>query len=169
MAQVIIAFGSNIGDRIATCQRAIIEVAHLGKVEKISSLYESAPMYLENQSAFINGVFQLETNLAPNTLLQQLKAIEKQLGRQDGVRNGPRIIDLDIIWHEDFPIHDSDPILPHPGACERRFVLEPLNEIAPGLVLNMYDSVQKLLESEYIQNQVVWRITGEAIQLPSDQ
>ena len=132
----------------------------------ISGLYESDPMYNVDQTPFINGVFLAETCLPPSELLSRLKLIESKLGRIQRVQNGPREIDLDIIWYEGFvSLPGMTPQVPHPRAHERRFVLEPLNEIAPDLLLQGYGVVRDLLTDSGVQSQKVRRIEDAPILL----
>lgn len=107
-----------------------------GQIVRVSSLYASAPRDVEDQPEFLNAVLELETDLAPRQLLVQLKGIELALGRDpSGERYGPRAIDLDILAIQGRCLaeQDLDLFVPHPRLQERRFALEPLAEIDPGL------------------------------------
>ncbi|KAG6993916.1 origin recognition complex subunit [Physcia stellaris] len=129
---VHVALGSNVGDRMDMIERACksMEAQNL-KVVRTSSLYETTPMYMEDQAPFINGVCQIETSLDPSKLLEQLKFIEKDLGRQKTVENGPRPIDLDILLYDDEKVNLEDLTIPHPRISEREFVLKPLCDLIP--------------------------------------
>ena len=99
-----------------------------------SSWYETAPVGLDDPEWFVNGVFLLETEWEPRQLLVRLLHIEKELGRKRAGKWGPRTIDLDILLYNDQIIREADLSVPHPELEKRRFVLEPLAEIAPDLV-----------------------------------
>jgi len=130
-----IGFGANLGDRLATCRKALAAIAALPgcRVVKISSLYETEPMGLTDQPRFINGVALLETEGDARWLLAQLLAIEADLGRVRGARWGPRTVDLDLLLFDKEIIASVELTVPHPRLHERRFVLRPLHDIAPHL------------------------------------
>jgi len=135
MSTVYIGIGSNLGDRHRNCLRAVELLKQGGvSVQKQSSLHETAPWGLTEQPAFINMVVEIETRLSPMELLSLLKKIEKDMGRQETVRWGPRIIDLDILLYDDITLKTDALIIPHPLMHEREFVLEPLSELAEDLV-----------------------------------
>lgn len=160
--RVVVAFGSNVGDRIQNLTRAIQATTHWGSLIEVSGFYETRPLYLEDQASFLNGVLLAETTIAPGDLLDVLKELEVNLGRQERLKNGPREVDLDIIWYEDFVSQPGvTPIIPHPRAHERRFVLEPLAEIAPDLDLYGFGKVRDLLSDPGVQSQEVRRV-GDA-------
>lgn len=136
MAMVFISIGSNVGDRMANCTRAIDE---LGRAQGVtvtarSSFYETEPWGGITQADFINCVIEASVGLTPRDLLALLKSIEKRLGRTGTVRLGPREIDLDIIFYGDSVIDEAGLNVPHPHAHERAFVLVPMREIAPGFI-----------------------------------
>jgi 2-amino-4-hydroxy-6-hydroxymethyldihydropteridine diphosphokinase len=135
MPTAYIALGSNLGDREATLATAKDRLGRLGWVQACSSLYETEPVGFHDQPAFLNAVLALETELEPLPLLDALLAIERELGRDrsQGVVNGPRILDLDLLLMEDAVIVGEKLTLPHPALVRRRFVLAPLAEIAPQL------------------------------------
>lgn len=128
-----IGFGSNLGNRLENCRNALEALAELPECSllKISSFYETAPMGLVEQPSFINGVGLLESADDAHWLLRQMLAIETALGRIRTLKWGPRSIDLDLLFFDDLIIDSPGLSLPHPFLHERRFVLEPLNEIAP--------------------------------------
>ncbi len=134
MVEVYIAFGSNIGDREANINNAFEALKQKMKILKRSALYETKPMYIEEQDWFLNGVAKVETKLAPMQLLLFLKDIEQKSGRKSVERNGPRIIDLDILFYGKKIIDERDLHVPHPKMIERAFVLVPLAEIAADFV-----------------------------------
>jgi len=131
--KVFIAIGSNLGDRAANCARAIELIGLLQGAELVrkSSLYETEPWGVSDQGRFINAAIEVRTSLEPQELLKALKAIEAGMGRKDGLRWGPRVIDLDIIFYGEMIVEEKGLTIPHPRLSERAFVLAPLNEIAP--------------------------------------
>jgi 2-amino-4-hydroxy-6-hydroxymethyldihydropteridine diphosphokinase len=134
---VYIGLGSNVGDKADNCRKGIAAI-HETKgcsVEAESPLYETEPVYLESQDWFLNGAIKIRTDLEPEALFKRLKEIEHSMGRRPGgARFGPRILDLDILLYEDRVLNEGMLQIPHPALQERRFVLEPLCDIAPGLV-----------------------------------
>lgn len=124
-----VAFGSNMGDRIATIEAAVTEMKKRGlNVIKTSSLYETKPMYYDDQDPFLNGVCQIETSLEPIPLLEVLQSIENDLGRKRIIDKGPRTIDLDVILYNAEHIKHPRLEVPHKLMLEREFVLKPLAE-----------------------------------------
>lgn len=124
-----------MGDRQAHCMNAIEGLKDKGIViKKVSSMYETKPWGLEEQPDFINMAVEAKTRLSPEELLRALKDIEKEMGRKDTVRWGPRIIDLDILFYDDIVINMGHLQIPHPLLHKRDFVLLPLSEIAPDKV-----------------------------------
>mgnify|MGYP001200959062 FL=1 len=124
--------GSNLGDRRGNIRAAIFLTGALPrtKVLRVSSLFENAPAGgPRGQGDFLNGAFSLETGLTPSRLLAGLKRIERELGRKPGARNGPRSIDLDILWYDGKRLNGSALRIPHPRMFRRDFVLRPLLEI----------------------------------------
>jgi 2-amino-4-hydroxy-6-hydroxymethyldihydropteridine diphosphokinase len=134
MVKAFIALGSNIGDREANIKAALELLKQQMKIIKMSNLYETKPMYIERQDWFLNGAARIETELSPKGLLAFLKKIEKKLGRKPVERNGPRIIDLDILFYNSQVICEGNLQIPHPKMEERAFVLVPLSEIASDFV-----------------------------------
>jgi 2-amino-4-hydroxy-6-hydroxymethyldihydropteridine diphosphokinase len=128
-----IAFGSNVGDRARHIREALARIAALAGVQACacSRVRETAPVGGPPQGRFQNGVVRIETTLAPRELLAALLAIERAGGRVRREKNGPRTIDLDLVFHGDAVIDEPDLTLPHPRAHLRDFVLEPLAEVAP--------------------------------------
>ncbi len=132
-----IALGSNLesrfGDREANLREAVRRVGELGEVRAVSSFYDTEPVGYLEQPRFLNGVMLLGTELGPRELMRELLAIERAMGRErvGAVAKGPRVIDLDLLLYGDWVLWAEELILPHPRMEERRFVLEPLVEIAP--------------------------------------
>ena len=129
--KVYIGIGSNLGDRQANIAAAINRVSSLDEtiVTKTSPVYETEPIGGPPQGNYLNGVFEILTDLSPRRLLDELLAIEKQLGRTREGRNLPRTIDLDILLYDDIILAEKDLVIPHPRMNERDFVTGPLNEI----------------------------------------
>ncbi|HTS36711.1 MAG TPA: 2-amino-4-hydroxy-6-hydroxymethyldihydropteridine diphosphokinase [Candidatus Solibacter sp.] len=130
MSIVYLSLGSNIGDREAQLRSAIARLQNLGKVLAVSSFYETEPVDVVDQSWFLNCAVAIETTLSPGPLLGVMMHIEQHMGRRRTVKKGPRTIDIDILLFDDAVIGDPDLIVPHPAMHQRRFVLEPLAEIA---------------------------------------
>ncbi len=127
---VHIGLGSNLGNRAANLRDAITALAGVGEVEAESRVYETAPLYVTDQPAFLNMAVRIRTTLSPLDLLHRLKGIESQLGRVAAVRYGPRRIDLDILLYGEVVLETAELALPHPRLPERRFALAPLADIA---------------------------------------
>jgi 2-amino-4-hydroxy-6-hydroxymethyldihydropteridine diphosphokinase len=126
-----LSLGSNLGDRAENLRAAIEKLALLGKVVAVSSFYETEPVELIHQPWFVNCAVALETELTPETLLRQLLALEQSMGRRRTQKKGPRTIDIDILLFGDAVVETPGLSIPHPAMHQRRFVLEPLAEIAP--------------------------------------
>lgn len=130
---VYLSLGSNLGDRGAHLREAIERLSALGKVTAVSSFYETEPVEFTNQPWFLNCAAAMRTEKMPRQLLAGILAIEQQLGRKRTQPKGPRIIDIDILLFGNSIVNTSQLTIPHPALQERRFVLEPLAEIAPGV------------------------------------
>ena len=134
MKTVYIALGSNLGDRVANLFQARERMRSSNlKLTRASSIYETEPRELLDQPWFLNQVIEAETTLYPRQLMARLLRIEQEMGRRRTTPNSPRIIDLDILLFGDMVIHLPGLEVPHPRMAERRFVLEPLAELAPAL------------------------------------
>lgn len=132
MKNVYIALGSNLGDRAEQLRTAREQIAAPDlRIVHTSSIYETAARDIEDQPWFLNQVIECETDLFPRQLLARLKKIERTMGRKKRVAKGPREIDLDILLYGDSVVKAPELEVPHPRMTERRFVLEPLAEIAP--------------------------------------
>jgi 2-amino-4-hydroxy-6-hydroxymethyldihydropteridine diphosphokinase len=115
-------------------------------IKKVSSVYETEPVYYEEQPLYFNAVLSAVTELEPFALLRFVKSIESDLGRQPSFRNAPRLIDIDILFYGDLVVQTEELTIPHPGIVERAFVLAPLAEIAPELIHPViHDKVEDLL------------------------
>jgi 2-amino-4-hydroxy-6-hydroxymethyldihydropteridine diphosphokinase len=134
-ARVFLGLGSNLGDRSSSLEQAAELIAKLPDTEvvRLSSVYETEPWGVSGQGNFLNQVAEIRTGLSPAGLLDACHAIENRLGRERTCgRWGPRTIDIDILYFGTSVIEEENLRLPHPAAAGRRFVLEPLAEIAPG-------------------------------------
>jgi len=146
-ATAYLSLGSNIGDREQFLRQAIARLETLGRVASFSSFYETEPVEFTDQAWFLNCVVALEVDLAPAKLMSQLLGIEEDLGRRRLQKKGPRTIDIDILLFGELVVSAPELTVPHPAIHQRRFVLEPLAEIAPEArhpVLNK--TAQELLE-----------------------
>ncbi len=147
MATIYLALGSNLGDRERNLEQARERMSSFVDILRVSSIYETEPVGVKEQPRFLNQVLMGKTRLAPVDLLRRVKKIETEMGRTEGIRFGPRPIDIDILFYD--RLIELSPILtiPHPRLSERAFVLVPLAEIAPDLVHpRMRVSIRTLLE-----------------------
>jgi 2-amino-4-hydroxy-6-hydroxymethyldihydropteridine diphosphokinase len=134
MTIAYLSLGSNVGDRPQNLRAAVAALDYAGvKGRKISKIYETEPVDYLDQDWFLNCVVEGETDLTAAELLQGLRRIEKKMGSTKAFAKGPRIIDLDILYFDDAVIDSAGLQIPHPRLADRRFVLVPLAEIAPGL------------------------------------
>lgn len=148
---VYLGFGSNQGDRIKNIVNALNKIASSDsiRIKRISSLYESEPMYIRDQPYFLNALAEVETDLNPHQLLQWIKKVEVELGREKStVKFGPRLIDIDIILYDDLIISGEDLIIPHPLYTERKFVLLPLVELSPKGICPLSGKIFSILLSK---------------------
>jgi 2-amino-4-hydroxy-6-hydroxymethyldihydropteridine diphosphokinase len=145
---VYLALGTNMGNRLSNLKAAIDNLSPQMSVKKKSRIYETPPWGFTDQGAFLNQVVMVETYLKPEALLAHLKRLETALGRVPNFQNGPRLIDMDILFFDD-KVMDTPPlVIPHPRLQERAFVLVPLADLAPDLVHPViYKTVSELLDS----------------------
>ena len=190
MTPVYIGLGSNLGDRLARIQEAVGILGERLDLTAASPIYETAPMYVEDQPRFYNGVLAGATELGPLEVLGLLKSVEARVGRLPRDRYGPREIDLDLLVYgcARYRFEDTAPTrdrgseigdrsgdasgyppavlnLPHPRIAERRFVLQPLYDAAPGLVLPGLGSVKALLDATFDQTESVKMVTDAVLSL----
>jgi 2-amino-4-hydroxy-6-hydroxymethyldihydropteridine diphosphokinase len=131
---VYLALGSNLGDRLANLKQAIASLTPQMDVKAKSSVYETLPWGYEDQPKFLNQVVRAKTYLDPEPLLKHLKRLEMALGRQESFPNGPRLIDIDILFYDELILYSPALVIPHPRLHERAFVLLPLMDLDPDLV-----------------------------------
>lgn len=148
MSQVYVALGANLSEPLAHIKAAQAALANLATTGSLrhSPLYQSQPMGPADQPPYINGVSVFETALAPHALLDALQAIEQTQGRvRNGERWGPRTLDLDILLYDDLIMKDDRLTLPHYGMKQREFVLYPLADLCPDLILPCGTALAPLL------------------------
>ncbi len=145
---IYLALGTNLGDRLANLRAAIAALAPQACVMAESCIYETEPWGFSEQPAFLNMAVRAETDLAPADLLAFLKSLETDLGRTPTFRNGPRLIDIDILFYDDLILHTPPLVIPHPRLHERDFVLVPLADIAPDFIHSVLNqSIRALLDA----------------------
>ena len=128
-----LSLGSNLGDRRANLRKAIGGLLNLGQLIAVSSFYETEPVEFTDQPWFLNCAVALQTTLSVEDFLSEIMAMERDMGRQRTQPKGPRTVDIDILLFGKAVLHTPNLTIPHPAMPERRFVLEPLAEIAPDL------------------------------------
>jgi len=133
MSGVYIGLGTNLGDRAVNLRKALEKIADVIKQDQQSPVFESEAVGVTEQPYFLNQVVSGTTDLPPFDLLSALKRIESEMGRIPSYRNGPRLIDLDLLFYQDWVYSADGLFVPHPRWRERSFVLAPLAEIAPDL------------------------------------
>jgi len=131
---IYLALGSNLGDRMGNLASAVEHLSQKVNIKRVSSVYETEPVYYKEQPLYLNTALSAITELDPFELLSFVKSIESALGRQPSFRDAPRLIDIDILFYGDRVVQTEELTVPHPGIAKRAFVLVPLAEIAPGLV-----------------------------------
>ena len=128
---VYLSLGSNVGDREANLEQAISQLENLGTVLRRSSFYETEPMEVTDQPWFLNCAVELETELMPKQFISAVLDVERSMGRKRTKKKGPRSIDIDVILFGKSIVEMKGLTVPHPAMHLRRFVLEPMVEIAP--------------------------------------
>jgi len=144
-----LGIGSNLGDPVQNCREALRQLSFLKSLEVLrrSSLYRSEPVGMAAQGWFVNGAVEVRTTLTALQLLKALQWVERSMGRERTVRWGPRVIDIDILLHGQGIVNTKPLVVPHPEMHRRRFVLEPMNEIAPYVIHPLYGvSMKGLLD-----------------------
>ena len=138
---IYLSLGSNIGDRTDNLAKAIVELSKKMKIVKLSSIYETEPLLFENQNSFLNMVLEVDYKGSPDQLLESIKIIENDMGRESTFRYGPRLIDIDIIFFNNYEVIQDNLTIPHYDWKNRLFVIEPLYEV---LELKLYKSEYKI-------------------------
>jgi 2-amino-4-hydroxy-6-hydroxymethyldihydropteridine diphosphokinase len=135
MVSAFLGLGSNYGNKVDNINMAIklLRESEQMNIKRVSSLYETEPVGVNNQDDFLNCAVRIDTALDPHALLKLVKSIEREIGRTPNSHMEPRIIDIDILLYEDTDLESLDLKIPHPRLRTRRFVLEPLLEIDPDL------------------------------------
>lgn len=148
MSKAFVGFGTNMGDREDNIRVALesLNLIPNTAVVSTSKIYETKPWGYLNQPDFLNGVVEVETSLSPAALLGALLGIEAAMGRIRKIKNGPRVIDLDLLMYDDVKHKTDELVLPHPRMMERAFVLKPLIDLNPKeefiSALNQLDETQ---------------------------
>lgn len=153
---IYLGLGTNLGDRAGNLRQALARLKQSIRITAVSSIYETEPWGVREQPRFLNMAVGGETALTPDELLQTVKAIEREMGRTDGVRYGPRVIDIDILLYDDLIVRQTGLEIPHPRLTERAFVLAPLAEIAgavipPGFSESVAELARHVPDMEQVQ------------------
>jgi 2-amino-4-hydroxy-6-hydroxymethyldihydropteridine diphosphokinase len=168
MADVFLGLGGNEGNREANLKKAIRLLSESKdiKIRAVSSLYETAPVGVQNQRDYMNCVVRITTKLDPQSLHRTTRSIEAALGRQPDTHMKPRLLDIDILLYDDIEHRSPNLTIPHPRMKSRRFVLEPLLEIAPDIA----DPLTGRLLKEYLGNVISQRIekTMDAVEITDE-
>jgi len=164
MILVYLSLGSNIGDREGNLRAAIDLLASDVRVLRVSPIYETEPVEYTSQDWFLNLIVEAETALSPLRLLARVGRIERSLGRVRSIPKGPRIIDIDILLYGEEVVRGARLEIPHPRMADRRFVLAPLAELAPGVRHPVtHRTVSEMLEAAAPQTVRPWRGAGPSI------
>ena len=148
MNKVYIALGTNLGDRQKNLETAMQELTEFAKILKKSSIYDTKPVGYADQGNFLNMALEAETELSPVELMFRMQEVEHKMGRIREIENGPRIIDLDLLFYDKKILNQKNLKVPHPQLHLRNFVLDPLAEIAPDYIHPELNKSIKTLKSE---------------------
>ena len=157
---VYLSLGSNLGDREANLRTAIEKLRELGNIPAVSSFYETEPVEVTAQPWFLNCAVKLDTEKMPRQLISAILALEQSMGRQRKQQKGPRTIDIDILLFGSSVIEIPSLTIPHPHLHERRFVLEPLAEIAPDARHPIFKRSIRELRDALPQGQTVRKLSS---------
>lgn len=148
MPGIFLGLGSNLGDRKRMLDEAIVALGRYGiKTDRVSTVYETSAVGPIDQPDFLNVVVDVSTDLSLRELLDAVKGIERDLGRESGPRWGPRVIDIDLLLFGDQVVDEPDLVVPHPELTKRQFVLVPLLEIAPDAALPTGERLDAFLDT----------------------
>jgi len=148
---IYLGLGTNLGDRAENLRTALARLTEVVRVTAVSSVYETEPWGIREQPRFLNMAVGGVTELEPEALLAAVKNIEREMGRTDGVRYGPRLIDIDILLYDDRIVSMHGLVIPHPRLAERAFVLVPLAEIAGDVVPPGFDESVATLAARHVE------------------
>jgi 2-amino-4-hydroxy-6-hydroxymethyldihydropteridine diphosphokinase len=156
MSQLVyLSLGSNVGDREAQLRDALTRLAAIGRVVAVSSFYETEPVEFTRQPWFLNCAVALETSKTPRELIAAILRIEEDMGRRRLQKKGPRSIDIDILLVGSLVVEEPELTIPHPAMHQRRFVLEPLAEIAPEVLHPVLNKTIRELRDALPEGQTV--------------
>jgi 2-amino-4-hydroxy-6-hydroxymethyldihydropteridine diphosphokinase len=152
-----IGIGSNLGDALQNCRHAMESLSCINGITliQISSFYKTEPVGIVEQDYFVNAVIEIKTTFLVRDLWGTLQKIEKSMGRERGAKGGPRIIDLDLLFYGGDIIQEAGFTVPHPELHKRRFVLEPMNEIASYFIHPVFGISVRGLKSRLKDNKIV--------------
>jgi 2-amino-4-hydroxy-6-hydroxymethyldihydropteridine diphosphokinase len=149
MTVVYLGLGSNIENKEEYIKKAVTLLKDFCTIKKISPLYLTEPVGFQDQDWFLNSVVEIETDINPKTLLLKVKSIERKLGRKKTVKDGPRTIDIDILFYGDLVLQTKDLVIPHPLIQERLFVLQPMMDLNPYFVHPvLHKTIQELFDEQ---------------------
>ncbi|MEQ9064114.1 MAG: 2-amino-4-hydroxy-6-hydroxymethyldihydropteridine diphosphokinase [Vicingaceae bacterium] len=155
---IYLSLGSNLGDRLENLQRATVAIGKsMGNVIHVSSVFESAPWGVDNQADYLNLALMLHSDLEIDSLMSEIQKIERALGRDRKEKWGPRTVDIDILLVGDQAIKKEGISIPHPEMINRRFVLQPLSEIAPKAIHPVENQTVEQLLDKCPDKGAVWR------------
>jgi 2-amino-4-hydroxy-6-hydroxymethyldihydropteridine diphosphokinase len=153
-----LSLGSNVGERQAQLRHALDRLKEVGRILAVSSFYETEPVEFTEQRCFLNCAAAVETDLTPEELMASLLCIEEEMGRRRVQKKGPRIIDLDILFFGGTVVDSPELKIPHPAMHERRFVLEPLAEIAAEAIHPVLKKSVRELQAALPEGQAVRKL-----------
>ncbi|HEY5571486.1 MAG TPA: 2-amino-4-hydroxy-6-hydroxymethyldihydropteridine diphosphokinase [Anaerolineales bacterium] len=158
---VYLALGSNLGNRLKNLKTAIAVMQPGVLPDDCSPVYETPPWGVADQPPFLNQAVRGKTELEPEELLDRLKSVEVQMGREPAIKYGPRLIDVDILFYDDLVLDAKDLTVPHPRLSDRAFVLVPLADLAPDLSHPILNKTVKELLSEVDTAGIKWHAPGD--------